>query len=67
MHDLLFRGGTVVTPDASEPLDLVVDGERVTALGPPGSFGRGAVGDPPDFETTSVALRPQATHVAAYP
>lgn len=38
MHDLLVRGGTVVTPGASESLDLVADGERVTALGRPGSF-----------------------------
>jgi dihydroorotase-like cyclic amidohydrolase len=65
MHDLLVREGTVVTPDASEPLDLVVDGERVTALGPPGLFGRGAVSHPP--EATSVALRRQATHAAVRP
>ncbi len=37
MHDLIVRGGTVVTAEKTEALDVVVDGERIAALVPPGS------------------------------
>ncbi|MDQ3858592.1 MAG: amidohydrolase family protein [Actinomycetota bacterium] len=39
MHDLLVRGGTVVTAETSERLDVVADGETIAGIGPPGSFG----------------------------
>lgn len=42
MYDLLVRGGTVVTPDSSEPLDVAVEGEQITAIGQPGSLGHEA-------------------------
>lgn len=38
MHDLIVRGGTVVTASRNEPLDVAVDGERVVALAPSGSL-----------------------------
>jgi dihydropyrimidinase len=37
MHDLLIRGGTVVTPSTAQPLDVAVDGETVVALERPGA------------------------------
>jgi dihydropyrimidinase len=36
VHDLLVRGGTVVTASAAEQLDVAVDGETVAALERPG-------------------------------
>jgi dihydropyrimidinase len=36
-HDLLIRGGTVVTAAAVEPRDVTIDGERIAALEPPGA------------------------------
>jgi len=38
MIDVLVRNGTVVTPDASFPADIAVTGERIAAVGQPGSF-----------------------------
>ena len=42
MYDLLVTGGTVVTATLNEPLDVAVQGERIAALGAPGSFGSDA-------------------------
>ena len=42
MYDLLVTGGTVVTATLSEPMDVAVQGERIAALGAPGSFGTDA-------------------------
>jgi dihydroorotase-like cyclic amidohydrolase len=42
MYDVLVRGGTVVTETATEPLDVAVTGERIVALGSPGSLGSDA-------------------------
>lgn len=42
MVDLLVHGGTVVSPSGSELLDVAVEGERIAAVGPPGSLGREA-------------------------
>jgi dihydropyrimidinase len=39
MYDLLVTGGTVVTATMTAPLDVAVQGERIAALGVPGSFG----------------------------
>ena len=39
MADLLILNGAVVSPAGSEALDIAVDGETVTALGPRGSLG----------------------------
>ena len=46
-YDLIVRGGTVVTPTATEPLDIAVSGEQIAAIEPPGSLGsdRGKVID----------------------
>jgi dihydropyrimidinase len=41
VHDLLIRGGTVVTPTASEERDVAVTGERVVAVEPPGMLDPG--------------------------
>jgi dihydropyrimidinase len=41
-YDLIVRGGTVVTPSATEPLDVAVSGEQIAAIEPPGSLGRDA-------------------------
>jgi dihydropyrimidinase len=38
VHDLLIRGGTVVTASAAEPLDVAVDGETIAALERPGAL-----------------------------
>ena len=38
MYDLLIENGTVVTPAWERELDVAVDGERIAAIGPPGSF-----------------------------
>jgi dihydropyrimidinase len=38
-YDLIVRGGTVVTPTATEPLDIAVSGEQISAIEPPGSLG----------------------------
>jgi DNA-binding MurR/RpiR family transcriptional regulator len=38
MHEPLVTGGTVVTPGSSQPLDVAVDGEQVTAIDQPGSL-----------------------------
>ena len=40
MHDLLILNGTVVTPAGREALDVAVDGERIAAIGMPGTLGR---------------------------
>jgi dihydropyrimidinase len=42
MYDVLVRGGTVVTEAATGPLDLAIAGERIAALGPPGTLGEAA-------------------------
>jgi dihydropyrimidinase len=42
MYDLLVTGGTVVTATITAALDVAVIGERITALGVPGSFGSDA-------------------------
>jgi dihydropyrimidinase len=42
MYDLLVRGGTVVTPAGVHELDVAVRGERIAALGEPGSFSEAA-------------------------
>jgi dihydropyrimidinase len=42
MYDLIVTGGTVVTATLNEPLDVAVQGERIAALGAPGSFGTDA-------------------------
>jgi dihydropyrimidinase len=39
VHDLLIRGGTVVTATLTQHLDVVIDGERVAALDAPGALG----------------------------
>jgi dihydropyrimidinase len=39
VHDLLVRGGTLVTPTSSAVEDVAVDGETIAAVGPPGSLG----------------------------
>jgi dihydroorotase len=36
-HDLLIRGGTVVTPDGKRRADVAIDGERISAVIEPGS------------------------------
>jgi dihydropyrimidinase len=41
-YDLIVRGGTVVTPTATEPLDVAVSGEQIAAIEPPGSLGNDA-------------------------
>jgi dihydropyrimidinase len=41
-YDLLIKGGRVVTAAASETLDVAVVGERVAALGVPGTLGMDA-------------------------
>jgi allantoinase len=33
---LIVRGGTVVTPEGARPADVVIDGERIVAVEPPG-------------------------------
>ncbi|HEU0170933.1 MAG TPA: dihydropyrimidinase, partial [Acidimicrobiales bacterium] len=33
----LITGGTVVSPEGATPMDVVVDGETISALVPPGS------------------------------
>lgn len=42
MHDLLIVDGTVVTPGATQALDVAVDGERIVALEPHGGLPREA-------------------------
>jgi len=39
MYDLLVTGGTVATATITAPLDVAVQGERIAALGAPGSLG----------------------------
>src|SRR5206468_10983956 len=39
MYDLLVTGGTVATATITAPLDVAVQGERIAALGAPGSIG----------------------------
>ena len=41
-HDLLIAGGTVVTPAGQRRADLVVDGERISAIVEPGTGGSAA-------------------------
>ena len=36
-HDLLIRGGTVVTPEGTRPADVAVSGERIAAILEPGA------------------------------
>jgi dihydroorotase len=38
-HDLLIVGGTVVTPDGQRRADVVIDGERISAVVEPGTGG----------------------------
>ena len=38
MYDLVVSGGTAVTPFATEPADIAVQGEEIVAIEPPGSF-----------------------------
>lgn len=42
MHDLLVRGGTVVTATNTAVEDVAVRDEKIAALGPPGSLGDAA-------------------------
>ena len=42
VHDLLIAGGTVVTPAGRRQADIVVDGERITAIVEPGAGGPAA-------------------------
>lgn len=39
MIDLLVRGGTVVTPTSTEPRDVAVQGEQISAIDAPGALG----------------------------
>ena len=39
MMDILVHGGTIVTPEATQSLDVGVKGEQITELGPHGSLG----------------------------
>jgi dihydroorotase len=39
LHDLLIYGGTVVTPDGVRRAEIVVDGERISAIVDPGMGG----------------------------
>jgi dihydropyrimidinase len=39
MYDLLVTGGTVATAATTAPLDVAVQGQRISALGAPGSLG----------------------------
>jgi N-acyl-D-aspartate/D-glutamate deacylase len=43
MHDLVIRGGDVVDGSGSAPeqKDVAIDGDRIVAVGPPGSVGAG--------------------------
>ena len=41
-HDLLIRGGTVVSHEAERELDVAIDGERIAALYEPGADVRAA-------------------------
>jgi dihydropyrimidinase len=41
-YDLIVSGGTVVTPLGTEPLDIAVSGEQITAIEPFGSFAEDA-------------------------
>lgn len=43
MIDLLIRNGIVVTPEASFPADIAVQGEKISAVGEWGSFGKAAL------------------------
>lgn len=36
-HDVVIRGGTVVTPDGSRPADVAIDGEQIAAVVEPGT------------------------------
>ena len=38
MYDVIVRGGTVVTAEGAEPLDVAIDGERIAAVEPPGAL-----------------------------
>lgn len=42
MSDVVIRGGTVVTPEGTRPADLVIDGERISAIVEPGTGSDGA-------------------------
>jgi dihydroorotase len=44
-HDLLIRGGTVVTPDGTRTADVAVSGERIAAILEPGTGPEGERGD----------------------
>lgn len=39
MHDLIIHSGTLVTEGTSSVLDLAIDGEHISAVGPQGSLG----------------------------
>src|SRR5215469_5666019 len=41
-HDLLIRGGTVVSHEGQRPLDVAIDGEKIAALYEPGSDAQAA-------------------------
>ncbi len=43
MYDLLVTGGTVVTPTATDKLDVAVEGEQIAAVERPGALGREGV------------------------
>src|SRR5579884_856109 len=42
MLDIVITGGTVVLPSGAEQADLGIQGERIAALGAPGSLTQGA-------------------------
>jgi len=42
VSDVVIRGGTVVTPEGTRPADLVIDGERISAIVEPGTGSDGA-------------------------
>ncbi len=37
-HDIVIRGGTLVTPDGQRVADLAIDGERIAAIAPSGTL-----------------------------
>ncbi len=43
MHDLVIRGGTLVTPHGTRQADLAVEGEQIAAIGDSGLSGRAEI------------------------
>jgi len=41
-HDLIVSSGIAVTPSGEEPLDIAIDGETISEVGPHGSLGKAA-------------------------